>query len=157
MHDLAKIVPPRVHSAVLHTLFNGWVTHRRLQRRRWATNKCVFHCCDGAEDSLEHYCRCEVVQKVARHTFHMNYPSDQALNLWSLRSDYVDKEHNMLSVGLLVYGVYNAFNTLRHNPVGDDRQAFHCIVQHCRQGAFGHQRCMEHLDSSWKQSMSYIL
>jgi hypothetical protein len=157
MHALAKIVPPRIHSAVLHTLFNGWVTHRRLQRRKWPTNRCVFRCSlEAAEDSLEHYCRCEVVQKVAKHTFHMSYPADQALNLWSLNSNYVDTEHNMLSVTLLIYGTYNAFNTLRHNPVGDSVQAFHCIVQHCKQGAFGHKICMSHLDSRWKQAMSHI-
>ena len=155
LHELAKIVPPRVHSAVLHTLFNGWVTHRRLQRRGKTTNQCVFRCCDSAEDSIEHYCKCEVVLRVATHTFRINYSLDQALNIWSLRSDFLDNTQNMLSLSLLIYGVYNAFNTLRHNPVVDDRQAFHCIVQHCRQGAFGHGGCMSHLDSRWQQAMKY--
>lgn len=99
MQELAKILHPRVHSAFLHKLFNGWVAHRRLQHRRRPTNKCVFHCgSEGAEDSLEHYCRCEVVQKVSEHTFHMSYPADQALNLWSFSLDYVDTTRNMLIV-----------------------------------------------------------
>jgi hypothetical protein len=159
MLELARRVPPRVHAAVLHTLFNGWVTHRRLQRRKWPTNKCVFKCNElgEAEDSLEHYCRCDVVHKVARHIFHISYPDEQGLDLWALNSKFVDNPENMLSVAMLQYGVYNAFNTLRYSPVGSSQQAFHCIVQHCKQGAFGHIPCMTHLDSRWKQTMKYMI
>jgi hypothetical protein len=157
MLELAKRVPPRVHAAVLHTIFNGWVTHRRLQRRRWPTNKCVFKCNATAEDSIEHYCRCEVVHRVARHTFHFSYPDEQGLNLWALNSHFVDIPDNLLSVAMLQYGVYNAFNTLRYAPVGSSQQGFHCIVQHCKQGAFGHTQCMSHLDSRWKQPMTYLI
>ena len=155
--ELARHVPPRVHAAVIHTIFNGWVTHRRLQRRKWPTNKCVFRCSEGSEDSIEHYCRCEVVHKVARHIFHISYPDEQGPNLWALNSNFLEIPENMLSVAMLQYGVYNAFNTLRYSPVSSSQQAFHCIVQHCKQGAFGHIKCMSHLDSRWKQPMKYMI
>lgn len=153
---LSSLVPPRIHAAVLHTIFNGWTTHRRFQKRRSPFNKCVFQCNQNAEDSLEHYCRCDVVLKVARNSFRITYPAEQALSLWALASPYVDIQDNLISVAVLQYGVYNAFNTLKHAPVKDRQQAFYCILQHCRQGVFGHAKCMQHFDSRWNHSMSYI-
>jgi len=48
---LAKLVTPRVHAAVFKTLWNGWCTHRRFQRRHLDTNACFFQCGGEAEDS----------------------------------------------------------------------------------------------------------
>jgi len=154
---LATVAPPRIHFAMLHTLLNGWCTHRRRQKRRSITNKCVFRCGEGAEDSIEHYSRCSTVQRVSKHVFRLAYPPEQALNIWLLNSYYIDCGDNILNVGLLVYGAYNAFNTLRHSPVTDANQAYHCIVQHCKEGALGHPKCMTHLDSRWRQEVAHII
>lgn len=153
---LSKLVPPRVHAAVFHTLFNGWCTHRRMQRRRSPTNKCVFHCCENAEDSIEHYCRCKVVHRVSKHTLHMEYPSSMGLDVWALNSGWLDSSERLMGVGILIYGVYNAFNTLRYSPVTDSQQGFHCIVQHCKQGALGHAASMSFLDSRWAQPITIL-
>ena len=153
---LSSVVNPRVQAAVFTTLWNGWCTHRRVQRRHWASNKCVFLCKEGAEDSLEHYCRCPVVLSVASHLFHSSYPPELAMNIWALNSAWLDTPHMIRSLSLLIYGVYMAFNTLRYSRVTDTQQAFQCIAQHCKQGAFGHQECMNHLDSCWHRPVSHI-
>jgi hypothetical protein len=153
---LTKLVPPRIHAAVLHTLFNGWTTHRRMQKRKALTNLCVFKCNATAEDSIEHYCRCSVVQRIALRTLKIEYVPEQALNLWSLSSKGLDNDSHLISIAILQYGVYNAFNTLRNSPVNDSQQAYHCILQHCRQGVFGHPKCMKHFDSRWTESIQYI-
>ena len=116
----------------------------------------VSSCKEGAEDSLEHYCRCPVVLRVARHLFHISYPLELALNIWAINSAWLDRPHMIESLSLLMYGVYMAFNTLRYSRVTDTQQAFHCIIQHCKQGAFGHQECMNHLDSCWHRPVSHI-
>jgi hypothetical protein len=154
--QLASLVAPRVHAAVFTSLWNGWCTHRRFQRRHWPTNVCLFHCGGKAEDSLEHYCRCPVVHRVARHLLHIDYPNEIALDLWSLNSSWLDSPHHFRSLAILVYGTYMAFNTSRYNKMPDSQQAFHCIVQHCKQGALGHADCMSHLDSCWKRPMNHI-
>ena len=53
---LRCLVTPRVMSAVLHTLFNGWCTRRRFQNR---VSGCLFGCAaDTSEDSIEHFVHC---------------------------------------------------------------------------------------------------
>lgn len=84
--DLAALVAPRVHAAVFTTMWNGWCTHRRFQQRRKASNACLFLCGGGAEDAVEHYCRCPVVKRVAAHTLRFSYQDEGALTLWLLNS-----------------------------------------------------------------------
>jgi len=154
---LAKIATPRVHAAVFTTLWNGWCSHRRFQQRQKSSNVCLFLCGGAAEDSLEHYCRCPIVMRVATHTFRFSYPREGALNLWLLNSRWLDDAGNLLSLGLLTYGVYMAFNTIRHHSITSSLDAYHCIIQHCKQGAFGHSPSMSHLDSRWQSPVSYII
>jgi len=153
---LAKLVTPRVHAAAFTTLWNGWCTHRRFQNRHLVTNVCLFKCGVGAEDSLEQYCRCPVVLRVARHLLHFSYHERMALDLWALNSSWLDVPGNLMGLALLVYGTYMAFNSIRHQGILDGQQAFHCIVQHCKQGAMGHAASMKHIDACWHVPISHI-
>ena len=156
LRQLARITTPRIHAAVFRTLFNSWCTHRRFQRRRAGTNRCVFKCGPGAEDSLEHYCRCPIVLRVASSYLHFSYQAEPALDLWCLNSSWLDSDHNLMGISILIYGVYNAFNSIRCSSISDSQQAYLCIVQHCKQGAFGHGACTAFLDSCWRRPISYI-
>ena len=120
---LSKIVTPRVHAAVFTTIWNGWCSERRYQRRRSSANVCKFKCGTDAEDSLEHYSKCPVVLKVARGYLHFSYPLEEAINLWTLCNHWVAHDGNMRSLALLIYGSYMAHNTIRHNGIGEDTQA----------------------------------
>ena len=154
---LTNLVAPRVHSAVFSTLWNGWCTHRRFQRRHWSTNRCRFNCSETAEDSIEHYCRCPTVLRVAKHVFKFGYPAESGLDLWALNSAWLDDAHNMRSLALLVYGSYNAFNTFRYTPVANDHDAYHGIQQHCKQGTAGHPASIKHIDSMWTREMAFLI
>ena len=156
LHMLKTLVAPRVHSAVFTTLWNGWCSHRRFQHRQWPTNKCRFHCSDSAEDSIEHYCRCPTVLRVARHTFRFCYPVEMGLDMWALNSVWLDEPYNLRSLALLIYGTYNAFNTFRYNPAHNQHDALHCIQQHCKQGTAGHPESIKHHDSCWRKEVAFI-
>lgn len=147
MKALSKVVPPRVSAAVFRGIWNGWVTHRRFQKRSASSNTCVFLCGGAAEDSIEHYCRCPVVMDVARNIFRMSYPESFALNVWVLNAAWLEELGNLTSAALLIYGVYMAQNNCRHKPLHNSRQVYDHIVQHCKQGTAGHGGCMKHLDS----------
>jgi len=153
---VGQLVPPRVQAAVFTTCWNGWCTHRRFQKRHLPTNVCVFKCSSSSEDSLEHYCRCPVILKAARHTLHFSYPEEMGLDLWVLNSSWLDIDYNMRSLALLVYGTYMAFNRIRHGFVSDSHQAFLCITQFCKLGAGGHNGCISHLDGCWMRPMNYV-
>lgn len=50
---VARLCPPRALAACIRTLWNGWATGRRFQRRA----SCFFGCTAG-DDSIEHYADC---------------------------------------------------------------------------------------------------
>jgi hypothetical protein len=152
---LKSLVPPRVHAAVFTTLWNGWCTHRRYQKRHLSSNRCIFGCGSRGEDSIEHYCRCPIVMRVANHQFHFSYPLTSAIDLWMLNSYWLDIDDNFRGFALLVYGAYMAFNSIRHNSISDSEQLFRCIVQFCKLGAGGHQKCIKYIDSCWMRPMNY--
>ncbi len=56
--QLSKLVSPRIMAAVIHTMWNGWCTHRRFQVDN---SVCLFGCGAASnEDSIEHYVFCSV-------------------------------------------------------------------------------------------------
>ena len=156
LHLLAGLATPRIRAAVFRGLWNGWVTHRRLQKRKVSSNRCVFLCGGAAEDSIEHYCRCPVVLKVASQIFKIHFQAEDALNAWLLNCAWLDAPEHLLSMGMLIYGTYMAFNTCRYRTMRGQDQVYDLIVQHCRQSSSGHHACMTHFDSLWKQPVSHF-
>jgi len=82
LHLLAGLATPRIRAAVFRSLWNGWTTHRSFQKRKVSSNRCVFLCGGAAEDSIEHYCRCPVVLKVAFQIFKIHLQAEGALDAW---------------------------------------------------------------------------
>ena len=150
---LSKIVAPRVHAAAFKTLWNGWTSERRFQRRRGHNNRCRFRCSESAEDSIEHYCRCGVIIEVARSYFNMHYPAEEALNIWALNTHWVDRQEVMTCVALLIYGAFNAFNSIAHHGISSKAQAHKCIIQHCKQGATSHAASSQVLANCWQRPL----
>ena len=93
---------------------------------------------------------------MAKHVFSFSYPDVMGLDIWALNSAWSDDSHNLRSVGLLIFGAYNAFDTCRYTAANNDHDAYHCIQQHCRQGTAGHPESTKHLDSCWKSEVVYV-
>ena len=109
---LRSLVVLRVCAAAFRSLFNGWCTHHRFQRRHAASNICVFGCSASASDSLEHYCRCPVVLHVLQRKLRVEVTPRAALRLFML--DIPRSDDNLLRCCALInYAVYNTFNALR--------------------------------------------
>jgi hypothetical protein len=86
----------------------------------------------------------------------LTYPAEPAMNIWMLNSSWLDMSEVRIGISILIYGVYNAHNSIRHSDVSDSMQAYHCIVQHCKQGAFGHSELMAYLDSAWRRPVRHF-
>ena len=156
LHELAPQVTPRFQAAVFRTLWNAWTTERRFQRRQSDTNVCVFNCSSTAEDSIEHYCRCPIVRRVGYRHLKIEYPPEEGLNIWTLNSRWVECRDIMCRVAILVYGTYRAFNSIKHKGISDSQQAQECIVQSCRPGVAGSDKCTRLWDTSWSRPISYM-
>ena len=153
LQRLHLLVPPRVCAAVFRTLFNGWVTHRRSQRRSAPSNMCMLGCSDRAEDSIEHYCRCPAVLKVLQHKLRIIVPPAKALAFWMLDCPSSDDDL-LMSSALSVYAGYMATNTYRKigRPQTKER-AIDAMGQYLIQSAYGHPKVGKFLDNCWATPM----
>ena len=156
LNALSFLVTPRIQSAVFHTVWNGWTTERRFQRRRGPKNVCLLGCSITAEDAVEHYCRCPVVLKAAHCVLRISYPPELALDVWTLNTSWVDDECHLVCVGILIYGTYCACNQIRHQGISGAEQAYDCLVQNCKRATAGHPPTMKLLDSAWIRPVSHM-
>ena len=62
LHSLRRLCTPRVCSAVMRTVWNGWCTNRRFQKDSLFSGACVLGCGGYTKDSIEHYARCPRVK-----------------------------------------------------------------------------------------------
>ena len=109
-----KVAPPRVAMVLLRTYLYAWTTSRRFQ-------DCHSPCClcrvKGAQDSLEHFVFCPVVQEIATKIFKMAPFKDNGCLMSSRRrflcfEAYTDEK---LALGLLFLKViYDLHNHKKH-------------------------------------------
>ena len=151
MCRLKALAPPRVSAAVLRTLYNGWCTHSRFQKRQAHSNICVLGCGGNAEDSIMHYCRCRVTRSIYRKIVRLHVPEANMLAQFMLHCSRSDVE--VLGTALCIYGIYKcvcingqAAGTADHTTSYD--RARHCIIQAGR----GHRGVQKFLDSRWSNA-----
>ena len=137
---LNKLVPPRVVAACIRTLYNGWMTQRRLQQR----GHCRFACV-GEEDSIEHYACCPVVRNFgcrrlqledvveARPTRIARFVS---LGVWL----GYPSEAELARRAVLVYAVYRAVLLHRHAIAPSESFAAEALPQFAREAVRHHRR-----------------
>ena len=148
---LKKWVPPRVCSAVLRTMWNGWCTQRRFQQ----SGHCVFQCgCFWSEeDSIEHYSKCEVVVGFARRRLNLRPTvwNQGYLTTLGLSNGFCTPEELTIRA-LWVYAVYKAHNLLRYRRLQPGEDAVELLAQYSKEGAFGHNRAMHCLDNAFRSN-----
>lgn len=147
---LPSLVAPRVCAAVFRTLFNGWCTERRFQRRWKHTNKCVLGCGGEAEDSIEHYCCCPAVQDTLRSQLRILIPSCSALSFFMLNETHTDPDTYLTSCALITYAAYNATNYYRNSGTTTYWIARDHLRQVLIQATYGHPKSRAFLDSRWE-------
>ena len=105
-----KGAPQCVIAACLKTMLNGWASTRRLQQEQLG---CVFKC-GSKQDSLEHYLECQVVEGIWNRVFPMEWGAFEC----RLAVGSADCQGRVLRAYFL-YGVFTAYNFLRHNQVNN--------------------------------------
>ena len=151
---LRSLVAPRVCAAVFRSVFNGWCTHHRFQRRHAPTNICVFGCSCTASDSLEHYCRCPVVLQVLHRKLRVKVTPRAALRLFML--DIPRSDDNLLKCSALInYAVYNTFNAFRaKGTIRTPVVSAHALGQALLNAVMGHPVSEEFFRNRWAAGVS---
>jgi len=152
LERLRLLVPPRVCASAFRTIFNGWTTHRRFQKRHLPTNVCVLGCSRTAEDNIEHYCRCPAILQVLRTKLRLAVAREKALSFWML--DCPNDEEVLICSAVSSYAGYIACNHYRHADTAPSiEQAIDALGQYIIQSASGHPKLMSFLDSRWATPM----
>ncbi len=140
---VGKHLPPRVGNAVFSTIWNRWTTKRRFQ----SSGPCLL-CGYASGDSIEHYCRCEVVRRVCRQHLRLDPSIFSTLHSFVLVHPCISTKDELTSLALLIYSVYNVTNRIRNGgcPPGSQYDA---LVQMCREGAMGSELAMSTLRNRW--------
>jgi hypothetical protein len=149
MQLLPNLVAPKVCAAVFRTVFNGWCTERRFQRRWKATNKCVLGCGGQAEDSIEHYCCCPTVQDTLRSQLRVIVNSGSALAFFMMAELPGDLESSLMSSALMTYAMYMATNHYRNCGTTTYAIGRDFLRQTLIQATRGHSKSRFFLDSRW--------
>jgi len=158
LQKLPVLVPPRVCAAVLRTFFNGWCTERRFQRRYCSSNICMLGCRAGAEDSIEHYCRCPALRTVLKSRLRVSVPNFKGLSFWLMNDSCVEEEELLICSALINYAGYMATNMFRNSTrAANNEVAANAISQFITQSAIGHPATARFLDSRWAAPIRYIL
>ena len=144
LQGLRNCVAPRVHVAVLSTLFNRWATGRRFQRRD--LSGCMLGC--GGEDSVEHYLRCNIGRDFAARRLGLFIAPEDAWSVLMLaagRDQISDDPALLIRIALFHYTLYRATNALRHAAPAAPDTVRRVLQQSLIEGVRGHQRSRREL------------
>ena len=112
---ISETCQPRVWSANLRLLCNGWCTHSRFGKRGW----CRMNC-GGNEDSVRHLACCPIVRQLfASHGIHYTIPGSELEAFLGLSSHLNDREE-VRQRAFAIYALYRVFNGLRHGNFEQD-------------------------------------
>jgi len=153
---LSALVPPRVASAVLHTIWNGWCTARRFQQQSAAHDRCWLGCAGEAQDSIEHYCRCPIGLEALRQHLRIELSPQQGLSVCVMAHPESGRDPCLALIALYIYGVYMTTNKYRHTHVVHHTRAIDSIRQHITQGSQGDDQLVRWVSERWNCPVIYI-
>ena len=96
-----------------------------------------------AEDSIEHYAFCPVVQSVAVKYMGLQEHVPLGLRRFMLCDPRVKDPETLASTAVVIYAAYCATNQLRIRPVTSTKAAEDCLQQLCKAGLAGHGRDLD--------------
>jgi len=104
----------------------------------------------GAEDCIEHYCRCPASLEVLHKMFRIELSPQRALSFWML--DCPGDDATLISCALNTYAAYNAFNMYSHSGKKVQvPEAVDAMREFILQAVSGSQELRSFLDNRWAE------
>ena len=154
LEHLAKLVPPRVHAAVLRLWWNGWITPRRFQQH---AQRCLFCGLDECNDDLEHVSCCRVIWAFSRRFLRRDSPPGPAAlrraAFFLLDQATLQEEASLILGAIRVGAAYRIHNLLRTSTASFAAATIEeMLAQAARDCVRGHSRASRCLDAVWCNS-----
>ena len=104
---ISQRLPPKVHSAAVRFVFNGFHTAKRYQR----TSPCLLCNETQTADSIEHIASCKKI----RQCIPLGYYNMRDTNrLFFLLSSH---EEHTITFAMFLYAIYSVHNEIRHTGI----------------------------------------
>ena len=141
--EIAKLVSPRVHSAIFKTLWNGWATSARFQ----CTAQCVLKCSTDmdalglplAQDKIEHYVYCPFTKHLFSDKFGFQ-PNSVSKDVFFLAADHLLEHTDKVTlVAIAIYAIMRATNHFRKFPPTSANEVHDFLEEAVKQATSGHR------------------
>ena len=135
LQQLRRLVAPRLRAATMSTIFNRWVTSRRMRQLQEGRQSCVLHCSDTADDSIEHYFNCPIYREWCRRRLGFDQQEGRLVHgllATSMTGDAIKLQ------AVATYVLYRTTNHMRRQPF---RQAEHRA-----------RYVQQYMDQSWHEA-----
>ena len=150
MAAVCTATPPRVAAAVWRTLWNGWVTSRRMRTLSQEERGCIYCCGQAAADSIEHYANCSILAQFAMVRLNLARPPAGTARLaqFLLLSPGLDEipRETFIRRALLTAACYSVHNLVRYAKVQRGAAAVEALGQILRELVRGHRTAGRALD-----------
>ena len=157
LNKLPSLVTPRVCSAVFHTLWNGWCTAPRWQKRGSSTNHCWLGCQGDAQDDIKHYSMCPIARDVLRKKLKIVITHNrQCLPFFMLCRHSQDDDELITLTAMYTYSIYMTTNLYRNINICDSERATQCLGQFIIQCTEGNSAMGTMLESRWSKPCTFI-
>ena len=104
-----------------------------------------------AEDSIEHYARCNAVREVASKLLRIDNGHEYDLQRFMIAEKGDPEDSTLICRAVLVYATYMATNHFRHGYTGipSTRTAVEALEQYCRNAVRDHSSSERAIDGRW--------
>ena len=97
---------------------------------------------------MEHYCRCPLTARLLQRRLNLDASVFCNLHTFMLTNVHIKDKETLCKIGLLIYAVYNAVNSIRHSG-GAPEASFDCLCQSLREGAKGRKHSTTAFDGAF--------
>ena len=150
--EVAKLVAPRVQTAVLKTLWNKWTTAARFQNQA----ACVLNCSKAvdalgqplAQDKIEHYLICPFTKHLLNVRFGLHAESASKNHLLFAADGLMEHPDKVTLLAVTCYVVMRATNNFRKQPPSSAEVVFDFLEEASKAAVAGHQASQSVLQHS---------
>ena len=141
--QIAKLVAPRVQSAIFKTLWNGWATSSRFQNKA----PCVLKCSASvdalghphAEDKIEHYICCPFTKHLLYVKFGLQVDSVSKDVFFLAADSLLEHTERVTLIAIAIYAVMRATNHFRNSSPASASEVLDFLEEAAKQANLGHR------------------
>jgi len=141
--DVAKLVTPRVQTAVFKTLWNGWTTASRFQNE----SACVLKCSEAvdalghsiAQEKCEHYAGCPFMRQLLVYKLRLPIEFASKEYFFFAADGLMERTDKVTLLAIGIYAMMLATDHFRVTPPPSSDVVHDFLEEACKRATSGHR------------------